>query len=189
MRRRQYLAAALAGSGAALAGCISGFTEEVRLNTPNEEASEDMIDLVYEHEGEEILAVTHMHEHLGSQVVQIRSLIQQPQETELESLELSLTPVTAPASGIERYVEPARVDQFDDVEIYREDDSTVIEIDEPSPASTGTSEFNTVLVLMPGFEEVSVQATHTIELAEDGLFGTKFEVIDSTNLEVTVDLD
>lgn len=186
MKRRHYLATSTVMAGASLGGCtrLSG---EIPLGDPTQKRDEQELHLVYAHEGEEIVTISLDHSPDTPAIRRLYAEIQPSDEITLDDARFRFTPETARPAAIEIYLMPPPKGWYDEFEIYRENEGTVIEVQELGEAEFGNIGFHLLVhgELDSEGDLPPLRIEYELTLSKAGLFGESFGARGGT----TIDLD
>jgi hypothetical protein len=186
MNRRHYLAASAAVAGTLLSGC-AGLTGETTLGSPTEERDDEGLRLVYVHEGEAIATVSFGQEPDGPAIRRLFIGIERADDTTLERFRFRFAPEVEEPYPMEIYLRPSPEGWYEEHEVYRTTEATVVRVDGLGRGKSGTISCQLLVhgELDGGGDLPPLRIEHDLTLSRDDPLGERFAI----HGERSVDLD
>lgn len=188
MNRRHYLTTIVGVASVSVSGCAS-VAGEVTLTSPDEETRAGNVQFVHDYDNTDVLTVSLMQLVTDSVNRRLDIELQHPQDVDLESLQFRFKPESQYADhqpgGFLVYLLPPS-DKAAALDFYEQGQWTVVETPSSNSAEQLNKEFNVLLFVRGGAEElVPLRLSYEVVLSESGYLGGTYVA----QHETTIDLD
>lgn len=186
LSRRKYLGGAAILSSVAVSGCTSVLGGEQSLTGPSQERDGPSVLYQWKNDGEDWLELSLTRRADVPGIDRLQVDVVQPQDSVLGGMEFRIQPAHTADTHADVFIEPPFTGGWESYRFYREDNWTVVDVDDFGPAGGSTVGFEIVIHGDIHGDEVvpAMSVTADFTLSKDSIAGDSYTASLSEKLDL-----